>query len=181
MDNDVIKWFIRIATTLMIIPAVIALPWSMITAKTFSAEYSAITIMLIIIIWLLFKIDNLIGIAALFGITSCILIYLGSNNDPNLKAVTHANNVISENILSIDYTSNDSDILHIGFDNKYYYVFTKDNTGTIELIKLPCDDTIIKEVDNIQKPTYNYKKPPMNQITDREITVTKGKYKLIKQ
>ena len=33
--------------------------------------------------------------------------------------------ITSENILSIDYTNNNSDVLQIGFDNKYYYVFKK--------------------------------------------------------
>ena len=106
-----------------------------------------------------------------------MLIYLDYDNKTNIAT----NKTISENILSVDYTINDSDILHIGFDNTYYYVFTKTNTDAIELIKLPCNKTTIKEVATYQKPTYNYKVSPNNQITDIEIIVTKDKYKLIKQ
>ena len=184
MDNDGIKWFIRIITALVIIPIVILLPWHMITTETFSVEYSVLTLLLILIVWLLFKIDNLVGIAILYVIASCVLIYLGGNNDPNLRATINAistDKVISENILSVDYTSNNSDVLHIGFDNTYYYVFKQNETGTIELMKLPCDNTIITEVDTYQKPTYNLIKSPDGITKDRKIIVTKDKYKLIKQ
>ena len=126
-------------------------------------------------LFVIYKINNTLVLLAPFITTIYITIYLGHSRQ------TDVNNIVSKNIISIDYTTNNSYILNIGFDNNNYYIFMKNNTGVIELIKLPCNKTMIKEVETEQKPTYSYKKLPRNLITDREITVTKGKYKLIKQ
>lgn len=173
--KDSINWVIRIITTIMLSMVILVLTCSQHIVDTFSAKYLLLIILSIVMLFVIYKINNIFGLLALFITTICITIYLGHTKQ------TNTNNTVSESIISIDYTNNTSDILNIGFDNNYYYVFMKDNAGSIELIKLPCNKTMIKEVETEQKPTYSYKKLPQNLITDREITVTKGKYKLIKQ
>ena len=173
--KDSINWVIRIITTIMLSMIILVLTCSQSITNAFSAKYLLLLLLSFVMLFVIYKINNTLVLLAPFITAIYITIYLGHSRQ------TDVNNIVSRNIISIDYTTNNSDILNIGFDNKYYYVFTKDNTGTIELIKLPCNKTMIKEVETEQKPTYSYKKLPRNPITDREITVTKGKYKLIKQ
>lgn len=173
--KDSINWVIRIMTTIMLSMIILVLTCSQYITNTFSAKYLLLLLLSFVMLFVIYKINNTLVLLAPFITAIYITIYLGHSRQ------TDVNNIVSRNIISIDYTTNNSDILNIGFDNKYYYVFTKDNTGTIELIKLPCNKIIIKEVETEQKPTYSYKKLPQNPITDQEITVTKGKYKLIKQ
>lgn len=173
--KDSINWVIRIITTIMLSMVILILTCSQHIVETFSTKYLLLMLLSIVMLFVIYKTNNTFVLLAPFITAICITIYLGHTKQ------TNTNNTVSESIISIDYTNNTSDILNIGFDNNYYYVFMKDNAGSIELIKLPCNKTMIEEVDTEQKPTYSYKKSPQNLITDQKITVTKGKYKLIKQ
>ena len=176
MNNYELTWYIRIMIIILALMVIIALIGNMVmTGMLYPTFVLYITLFAIIII-LICKTDSLMGVMAIFTVMLCggIIIQCDAKiNNINMNTIT------SENILSIDYTNNTSDVFHIGFDNKYYYVFKKDDTGAIELMKLPCDVTKLKEVNTPVKPTYNYKKNGYNMITDKEIIVTKGKYKLI--
>ena len=180
-EDNALNMFIKVISAILTSVTVIPIFGAMLYTKVFSFKILIFLIMFIITTCIIFKLKNIHVQLILLIFIICGVIYLGHSREPDIPRITEADMITSENILSIDYTSNNSDVLHIGFDNKYYYVFKKNETSTIELIKLPCDDVKIKETDTLQKPTYNYKKLPGCPITDREITVTKGKYKLIKQ
>lgn len=180
-DDYALSLFIKVISAILTAMIVIPISIAIIYTGIFSFKILIFLIMFIIAICIIFKLNSIPVQLILLIFIICGGIYLGHSKESDVPRVTEADMITSENILSIDYTNNTSDTLHIGFDNKYYYVFKKDDTGIIELIKLPCDDVKIKEVDTWQKPTYRYTKLPIYPIKDREITVTKGKYKLIKQ